>query len=305
MEKPYILHAFTTESNLSPFDVNMAMDAAWDAVIPYTAVQLADIKSLVQDAIFSRSPSRAKRTALFIGGRDALQALEMLDAARKAMVPPFAVSAMADPSGAFTTAAAMVVAVARELKAKQRRDWQGCRTMVLGGTGPVGMVAAILATELGAHVTLMSRQRSKAAAIVERCRALCTRNAAQLHAAGNDDKAALLPHTQVILATAAAGIQMMSGEEVAAATALKVVADVNAVPPSGIEGLTAMDNGTPLAGSPSAAVGIGALAIGQIKYQTQHRMLRQMYLADEPLYLNHEQAGEVAQHYVAEQNAAD
>ena len=35
MEKPYILHMFTTEKNLSPFDVNMALDAGWLAAIPY------------------------------------------------------------------------------------------------------------------------------------------------------------------------------------------------------------------------------------------------------------------------------
>ena len=29
MEKPYILHMLTSAPNLSPFDVNMAMDAGW------------------------------------------------------------------------------------------------------------------------------------------------------------------------------------------------------------------------------------------------------------------------------------
>ena len=57
MEKPYILHMLTSAPNLSPFDVNMAMDAGWDAVVPYTSLELSDIQALVQDAIFSRGPS--------------------------------------------------------------------------------------------------------------------------------------------------------------------------------------------------------------------------------------------------------
>ena len=303
MEKPYILHMLSTSQNLSPFDVNMAMDAGWNAVIPYTSLELSDVQALVQDAIFSRGPSGVKRTGIFIGGRDMTLALQMLETAQKAMVPPFEVSVMADPSGAFTTAAGMIVAVGDKLKQIHQSDWEGCRTMVLGGTGPVGMVAAILATELGAEVTLMSRQRSKAEGIVENCRSLCKRNAEQLQPAGNDEKAALLSKTQVILATAAAGIQMMDADEIAAASSLKVAADVNAVPPSGIHSLDVMHNGDPLQGSKSNAVGIGALAIGNIKYQSQHRLLKQMCVSDKPVYLHYEHACEAAQQYVAEKNA--
>ena len=51
------------------------------------------------------------RTGIFIGGRDALLAADMLERAKAAMVKPFVVSVMADPSGAYTTAAAMVACV--------------------------------------------------------------------------------------------------------------------------------------------------------------------------------------------------
>ena len=303
MEKPYILHMLTSAPNLSPFDVNMAMDAGWDAVIPYTTLELSDIQALVQDAIFSRGPSGVKRTGLFIGGRDMTLALQMLEAAQQAMVPPFQVSAMADPSGAFTTAAGMIGAVGDKLKQLHQSDWQGCKAMVLGGTGPVGMVAAILATELGAQVTLMSRQRAKAETIVENCRKLCKQNAEQLQPAGNDEKEALLGQTQVILATAAAGIQMMNADEIAAASALKIAADVNAVPPSGIHSLEVMHNGDALQGSQSGAVGIGALAIGDIKYQAQHRLLKKMHQSDEPVYIYYENARREAEKYIAEKRA--
>jgi methylene-tetrahydromethanopterin dehydrogenase len=34
MSKPLILHMLTTAKNLSPFDVNMAVDAGWVSAIP-------------------------------------------------------------------------------------------------------------------------------------------------------------------------------------------------------------------------------------------------------------------------------
>ena len=64
--KKNILHMFTPQENVSPFDVNMACDAGYDVVIPYSNVNLSDIKSLVQDTIFSRSVSNSKKTGIFI-----------------------------------------------------------------------------------------------------------------------------------------------------------------------------------------------------------------------------------------------
>ena len=115
MEKPFILHMLTPGTNVSPFDVNMALDAGYHAVIPYTGVTLEEVTALVQDAIFSRGPKGVKHTGVFIGGRDIGLAADMLKRTRQSMVPPFEVSVFADPSGAFTTAAAMVAAVERQL----------------------------------------------------------------------------------------------------------------------------------------------------------------------------------------------
>ena len=78
MEKPYLLHLFTPTPQASPFDVNMAYDAGYTAVIPYTGVSLADIGNLTQDAIFSRGPKGVRRTGIFIGGREIGLAADML-----------------------------------------------------------------------------------------------------------------------------------------------------------------------------------------------------------------------------------
>src|SRR6476620_2150533 len=113
-----ILHMLSPQKHMSPFDVNMAADAGYKVIVPYINVTLEEVTGLTQDAIFSRPPDSGVRTGIFIGGKDALLALDMMDAAKKALVPPFGLSTFADPAGSFTTAAAMVACVERVLRTK-------------------------------------------------------------------------------------------------------------------------------------------------------------------------------------------
>ena len=122
MSKKNILHMISPQENVSPFDVNMACDAGYDFVVPYTSVNLTDVKGLVQDAIFSRSVNNAKKTGIFICGKDASLALDMMDVAKKSMVPPFEISVFPDPAGSFTTAAAMVACTEKTLKDNFQTD---------------------------------------------------------------------------------------------------------------------------------------------------------------------------------------
>ena len=62
---------------------------------------------------------------------------------------------------------------------------------------------------------------------------------------------------------------------------LQIVADVNAVPPTGIEGLEMTANGAEL--TPSGALGIGPLAIGNIKYKTEFGLFQKMIKAEKPV----------------------
>ena len=98
-EATTILHMLDPRKHVSPFDVNMAADAGYKVIVPYTGVELADVTPLIQDAIFSRPPHYGVRTGFFMGGKDAILALDMIDAAKKAMVPPFECSVFADPAG--------------------------------------------------------------------------------------------------------------------------------------------------------------------------------------------------------------
>src|SRR5688572_15254798 len=154
MAEPYILHMVSPLKHVSPFDANMALDAGFDTVVPYAHVEVAEIRALVQDAIFSRPPKLSLRTGLFIGGKNAVLALAMLQAAKEALVPPFALSIFADPAGSFTTAGAMVACVERVLKEKGR-DLKGLRVAIFGATGVVGFSSAVICALEGAKVTLV------------------------------------------------------------------------------------------------------------------------------------------------------
>src|ERR1700729_2766386 len=149
-----ILHMMTPLAHMSPFDVNMALDAGYDATASYTHVSLGEITDLIQDAMFSRSPRDAVRTGVFIGGKDALLALDMLDAGAKALFKPFEISLFADPAGSFTTAAAMIAVVDKTLREKKDRALRGAAISVFGATGVVGTASAVIAALEGASVTL-------------------------------------------------------------------------------------------------------------------------------------------------------
>src|SRR6266850_2438059 len=251
MEKPYILHLFTPMAQASPFDINMAYDAGYDGVVPYTHVEPEQVAGLTQDTIFSRGPKGAKRTGIFIGGRDNGLAADMLDAAREAMVPPFEVSVFADPSGAFTTA------------------------------------AAVLASQAGAKVGIVGREESSRARLTaEDCNRRYGTHVEPVDANTDALKLAMMLQADVVLATARAGHRVVTKELLAAAPRLLAAADVNAVPPSGIEGVGPMDDGAPLAAGSRKAVGIGALTVGNIKYQTQRGLLETMLKAEKPVYLD-------------------
>jgi len=291
MEKRQILHLFTPAAQASPFDVNMAYDAGYDAVVAYAGMSVADVVTLTQDAIFSRGPKGVRRTGIFIGGRDLDLALQMLDAAKKAMVPPFEASVFADPSGAFTTAAAVAASVERCLREGFATALAGKRVLVLGGTGPVGTASAVLAAQEGAQVRLASSSgldRARAS-----CRLIRDRYGLETEPVLADRSSldGLAAGAEVVIAAAKAGTEVMPAATLAKASNLLVGADVNAVPPAGIAGVGVMDDGAPLAAKGSGkARAIGALAIGNVKYQVMRALFESMLAAEKPLTLEFRQA---------------
>lgn len=288
----------TSARNLSPFDVNMAIDAGWQHCIPYTGLSPDDVAAYTQDAIFSRGPKGVRNTGIFIGGRDIHTAMDMLEAARASMVPPFEVSVFADPSGAFTTAAGMVACAEKHLTAQTGKPLEGRKTVVFGGTGPVGSTCALLAAKAGAQAVIVSHLGlDKAQQIADLCSG---RYGVRIEGAdGSSDEAifGLMKDAEVVFGAAAAGIQVLARRHLETAEQLAVACDVNAVPPEGMEGVGVMANGVPIEGSPTGALGIGALAVGNVKYRTQRKLLERMLDADGPSYQHFEHAFEVARDY--------
>ena len=294
MAHPSILHMITPLKHMSPFDVNMALDAGYDAAIPYTSVTVEDVTGLVQDAIFSRSPEGVKRTAVFIGGKRAIEALDMMDRAKKAMVPPFEISVFADPAGSFTTAAAMVACAKKALRDKFSMELKDKRVVVFGGTGVVGFASAVIVGLEGAHATLVGYDGpSRVRKLAEEANA---RFAAQIdHADGSteEQKTALVREADVIFAAGPAGKRLLTLDQLKQAQKLRVVADVNAVPPSGVEDVGVKDDAKPIAGID--AVGVGALAVGNVKYCTEAGLFQDMIKAEKPVYLDFREAYDLAQ----------
>ena len=296
MAKPKILHMLDPRANVSPFDVNMAVDAGFEVVVPYPRVTVDDVAGLVQDAIFSRPPGRFNETGVFIGGHDVNLAADMLERARGAMVPPFEVAVLADPNGAYTTSAALVAQVSKHLVAHTGRGLEGRNVQILGG-GPVGLCTAVLAARQGAHPRLvrLTEMTPDKEAPVQR---FARRYEVELPwTARRDDaeKLAALESAEVVVCCAKAGVQILSAAILEQCGALVVAADVNAVPPAGIEGLSVGDDGAEL---PGAALGIGALAIGGVKYKVQRGLLERMLGADHAVVLDFPDAFELAREVV-------
>jgi methylene-tetrahydromethanopterin dehydrogenase len=193
----------------------------------------------------------------------------------------------------------MVASVEQALKDKHGTDLNGKCVIVMGGTGPVGSTAAVLAAKAGASsVKILGRKKDKSQRVAALCNSEYGADLTGIEGEANDEIDGIVDKADVILACAAAGVQVITEEHIKnAATRLKVAADVNAVPPSGIYGLDVMGACEPIEGSKNA-FGIGALAIGNVKYQTQHRLLQEMHDRDEPIYIHFERAFDVAREIV-------
>ena len=286
MEKASILHLITSAKNVSPFDVNMAIDAGFAHIVPYTNVLQNEVIALTQDAMFSRSASGVKREAMFFGGRDVHLALDMQSVAKNAMFAPFVFSTLSDPSGAFTTAAAMLAKINAHFSLKNQT------IAIFGASGSVGTTTALIATKQGANVQLVAHR--DLAGMQAHVDTLEKRYGVKLQVVDGTSDAAkkeVLNQATIAICAAAAGVRVLENAHFSQSKSLKIMADVNAVAPSGVAGLDAINDGQAIENT--QIIGIGALAIGQLKYATQHKLLRQL-LSDAPAHLDFNDAYSLA-----------
>ena len=264
-----------TDKHASPFDILIAIDLFPEAqILHYSDVTLRDAKRIIQDAMFPRGPGGAKHTKIFIGGQDVEKALGILEVTKKSLFPPFELSVIIDPRGAYTTASAAVAKTLKLFKEKGFGDFKGKNATILAGTGPVGQVAARLYAMEGGNVVLTSRKLQRATAVASKINTeLGTTKVCGVQAAAPDEIGEAIKKADLILAAGAAGIQLLPlnilrdyGKK------CKVLGDINAVPPLGIEGLKSTHKDKEFL---PGKFGIGALAIGPLKIQIEAEMFRQ------------------------------
>jgi methylene-tetrahydromethanopterin dehydrogenase len=227
--------------------------------------------------------------------------MDMVDAAKAAMVPPFEVSILADPSGAFTTAAGVVACVERQLKQRHQMELNGAQVVIFGGTGSIGIITGVIASLAGAITTLVDYLSPDVAlAKASEYNRRCGTRLKGTYGCSDADKARLVSRADVVISTAKAGVQVLSASVLEDARLLKVVADINASPPAGIEGVNPKDDGAPTQHVPAAkeAVSVGPLTIGKVKVKTQQALLRSMLETEKPIYLDFAHAFRVARELV-------
>jgi len=275
----------------SVFDRVVAYDGGADEVMSYGGITEADVRDLIRGCIFTRGPKDLKNTAVFVGGADIAVGEQLLTAATQAMFKPFTVSAMLDSNGSNTTA---VAAVAKMVQAAGGGDVRGKRVLIVAGTGPVGIRAAGLFARAGADVCITSRKMDAG----ERARDLVRKrfggNVRAIAMSDTSEAVRACERAELLLNAGPAGVMLVPKQAWANRPGLKVVADVNAVPPLGIEGVDAMDDGV----TKDGVVCLGALAIGNLKMKVHKACIARLFERND-LVLDAETIADVARELMA------
>jgi methylene-tetrahydromethanopterin dehydrogenase len=275
-DAPYLLFYIDTDVKASPFDICMAYDAGYDAVIPYENINPEDARNITQDALLSRGPKGVKHTAFLIGGKNAERAEEVFQAVKDSMFPPFKTSIIIDPAGSYTTAAAMVAKAEAALAANKLGDLKD-KTCAIMGTGAVGQIAAVLLAKMGCKVMIASLnpKRADGKEHAEGIGKLLAKDhgvqVQGIFAPTPQSKIEIIEKADVIMCAGVKGVRIIDKEMLKGVKHMKVLLDINAVPPFGVEGIELKDDMKEML--PGIFV-IGALTVGDLKHKTEKEILR-------------------------------
>lgn len=267
-QKRRILIQLDNDPRPSVFDRVVAVDAGADEVFSYGGIEPEHAESLVHGAIFTRGARDLKSTAIFVGGRNVVRAEEVFAAVQRSFFGPLRCSILLDPNGANTTAAAAVLSARRHL------NFAETRALVLGGTGPVGQRVALLLARQHAEVWISSRSQDRA---LDTCKRIAdTVDGARLHSVTEAQIEALSkddnpPH--LIISAAAAGVRTIHRSQIQSNKELRVVMDLNAVPPLGVEGVQVTDNGRQEGG----VLYFGAIGVGGLKMKIHKAAVARLF----------------------------
>lgn len=257
--KKLLLH-LDTDLVVSAFDQAVAYDAGVDNILPYAGVTRDNVTAHVHGMIFTRGGKNLKNSAIFIGGSNVAASELVGKAVKKAFFGPVRVSVMLDPNGSNTTAAAIV------RKVMTNYDIAG-KKVVIFGSGPVGQRAALYLLKEGAgEVIITSRSLTRAKAITTQMKAAYDVDVTPVESRSDEVVEKLLKDAHVAIASGPAGVCVLPKSAWSSSKTLEIIADVNAVPPLGVEGIEVMDDGIEKEGVKF----YGAIAIGNFKMKV-HR----------------------------------
>ncbi|TWU29719.1 methylene-tetrahydromethanopterin dehydrogenase N-terminal domain-containing protein [Bythopirellula polymerisocia] len=263
-----ILLCMDTDPQPSVFDSVVALDAGAGQLLRHGGVTPADVKNLIHGLMFTRGGDQLHHAAAIIGGSDVVAGEQLLQAAKQAFFGPVRVSVMLDSNGANTTAAAAVVCASRHLPLGPETI-----ALVLGATGSVGQrVVRMLARE-GADVRVASRRLTHAEAVCHRITAAVPGARVTPRSTTDTDKGDLLDAAHLVIATGAAGVNLLDSADLKNAKTLQVALDLNAVPPAGITGIAPTDKAV----NKEGRICYGALAVGGLKMKIHKAAIRQLF----------------------------
>jgi len=263
-----------TDKHASPFDILTTIDAFPDTtILKYENVTVEDANGIIYDAMFPRGPEGAKHTKIFINGHDFELTNKVLGQAKKCMFPPFELAIIIDPRGAYTTASAAVAKTLQHSLGKKLGSLENKAITVLAGTGPVGQTAARLYASEKANVTVTSRSLQKASFVTAKINEEITDHRVQgVEAQTSEEIGKAIEGAEIILSAGAAGAELLPlavlkehGKK------CKIVADINAIPPLGVEGLDSETDGKEML---PGVFGVGALAIGKLKNAVEVALIK-------------------------------
>jgi hypothetical protein len=262
-----LLFQFDTDAHPSVFDTVVAYDGGADHVTSYCGLTPENIGGLVDGAIFTRAPKDKKNTAIFIGGSHMEAGQILLAAVQKRFFSGFRVSVMLDSNGGNTTAAAAVAKLAK------RGSLVGKKAVVLAGTGPVGQRAAAMLALEGASVSITSRHLFNAVKACSEMKERFNVDLTAVEATDYETRAAAIANANIVLATGAAGIELLKPEHWQNNPNLELLADANATPPLGIGGTDVMDKGIERQGK----IVWGALGFGALKLALHRACIAKLF----------------------------
>jgi NAD(P)-dependent dehydrogenase (short-subunit alcohol dehydrogenase family) len=138
----------------------------------------------------------------------------------------------------------------------------GKKAVVLAGTGPVGQRAAVMLAQEGATVVLTSRTMARAVQACENMKARFDVDLTPVEAANSAAREAAIQNANIVLATGAAGVELLTTEQWQNNPNIEMMADANATPPLGLGGIDMMDKGIERHGKIIwGAIGFGTLKL--------------------------------------------